>query len=159
MDTFDYYKYLNKKENERQQEREFMNTFKNFMNNYKMSDSPERKHIGYMSIMDNKNNNDSRAREIVNEMYHYEGDKKHQGEHFSMQKSIEVYNRFKTMLGEIPPEYVYIALNAQYHDYIGLFKSWFGNNIDSKIIESAIVFWFADDDYREDCKIEKYFDF
>ena len=27
-----------------------------------------------------------------------------------------------------------------------LFKSWFGNDIEQKIIESAIIYWFKDDD-------------
>lgn len=38
-----------------------------------------------------------------------------------------------------------------------LFKAWFGDNIDTKIIESAINFWFKDDDYKGGCKIWKYF--
>lgn len=54
-------------------------------------------------------------------------------------------------------EDVYVAINAQYHDYCELFKAWFGDNIDTKIIESAINFWFKDDDYKGGCKIWKYF--
>lgn len=50
---------------------------------------------------------------------------------------------------------VYVALNAQYHDNIELYKEWFGedniDNIKDKIIESAIVNWFED----EDAGIEK----
>ena len=50
---------------------------------------------------------------------------------------------------------VYVALNAQYHDNIELYKEWFGEdnieNIKDKIIESAIVNWFED----EDAGIEK----
>lgn len=49
----------------------------------------------------------------------------------------------------------YVALNAQYHDNIELYKEWFGEdnieNIKDKIIESAIVNWFED----EDAGIEK----
>lgn len=45
--------------------------------------------------------------------------------------------------------------NAQYHDNIELYKEWFGEdnieNIKDKIIESAIVNWFED----EDAGIEK----
>ena len=45
---------------------------------------------------------------------------------------------------------VYVALNAQYHDNIELYKEWFGEdnieNIKDKIIESAIVNWFEDED-------------
>lgn len=50
---------------------------------------------------------------------------------------------------------VYVALNAQYHDNIELYKEWFGEdnieNIKDKIIESAIVNRFED----EDAGIEK----
>lgn len=50
---------------------------------------------------------------------------------------------------------VYVALNAQYHDNIELYKEWFGEdnieNIKDKIIESAIVNWFED----ENAGIEK----
>lgn len=50
---------------------------------------------------------------------------------------------------------VKLPLNAQYHDNIELYKEWFGEdnieNIKDKIIESAIVNWFED----EDAGIEK----
>lgn len=41
--------------------------------------------------------------------------------------------------------------------YCELFKAWFGDGIDQKIIESAIIFWFKDDDYREGSKLWNYF--
>lgn len=45
---------------------------------------------------------------------------------------------------------VYIALNAQYHDYIKLYKDWFTDitkeELDDKIITSCINFWFKDED-------------
>lgn len=50
-----------------------------------------------------------------------------------------------------------IALNAQYHDYCELLKAWFGDNIDTKVIESAVNFWFKDDDYKGGNKVYKYF--
>lgn len=35
---------------------------------------------------------------------------------------------------------------------------WFGDNIDTKVVESAINFWFKDDDYKSgDNKVYKYF--
>lgn len=55
------------------------------------------------------------------------------------------------------PADVYIALNAQYHDYCDLFKAWFGDNIDSKIVESAVNFWFKDNDYKGSNKVHDYF--
>lgn len=45
---------------------------------------------------------------------------------------------------------VYVAVNAQYHDYIRIYKQWFPNlteeQLDEKIIHSAINFWFEDED-------------
>lgn len=53
---------------------------------------------------------------------------------------------------------VYVALNAQYHDYCELLKAWFGDNIDTKVVESAINFWFKDGDYKSGgSKVYKYF--
>lgn len=49
------------------------------------------------------------------------------------------------------------AIKLHYHDYCELFKAWFGDGIDQKIIESAIIFWFKDDDHREGSKLWNYF--
>ena len=38
-----------------------------------------------------------------------------------------------------------------------MFKSWFNDNIESKIIESAIIYWFLDEDCVEQNKVLKYF--
>lgn len=51
---------------------------------------------------------------------------------------------------------VYVAINAQYHDYAKLFEEWFGGNIDDKVFESAITFWFKDVDFDGD-KVWEYF--
>lgn len=51
---------------------------------------------------------------------------------------------------------VYVAINAQYHDYAKLFEEWFGGNIDNKVFESAITFWFKDVDFDGD-KVWEYF--
>lgn len=45
---------------------------------------------------------------------------------------------------------------SQYHDYVELFKSWFGDNVDQKIIESAIIFWFKDVDCKAENKVVEY---
>ena len=42
-------------------------------------------------------------------------------------------------------------------DYCELFKSWFGDGVEQKIIESAVIFWFKDDDYRDGFKLGNYF--
>lgn len=102
--------------------------------------------------------NEHYARYIVSEMYHMEGNRKHFGEKFSMPKAKEVHERYA---GIIPHNVtacdVYVAINAQYHDYVELFKSWFGSDVESKIIESAIVFWFKDSDYTKGFKLTEYF--
>lgn len=45
---------------------------------------------------------------------------------------------------------VYVAINAQYHDYVRLYSEWFRNinknELNNKIIESAITFYFKDED-------------
>lgn len=43
-----------------------------------------------------------------------------------------------------------------YHDYAKLFEEWFGGNIDNKVFESAITFWFKDVDFDGD-KVWEYF--
>ena len=52
---------------------------------------------------------------------------------------------------------IYLAINAHYRDYITLFKTWFNDDIEHKIIESAMVYWFMDDDYVLGNKIVNYF--
>lgn len=84
--------------------------------------------------------------------------KKYVGEKFDMSKAKEVCERYRGIIPQsVTHADVYVAINAQYHDYCELFKAWFGDNIDTKIIESAINFWFKDDDYKGGCKIWKYF--
>lgn len=98
------------------------------------------------------------AEYIVSEMYHKERGKKHNGEKFNMHKAKEVLERYRGIIPHsVTPEDVYVAINAQYHDYVELFKSWFGDNVDQKIIESAIVFWFKDVDSKSENKILDYF--
>lgn len=58
------------------------------------------------------------------------------------------------MVGTTSPMKLYIQ---QYHDYVELFKSWFGDNVDQKIIESAIIFWFKDVDCKSRNKVVSYF--
>lgn len=60
-----------------------------------------------------------------------------------MQKAHEVCSKFKDKLeDEVEVADVYVAINAQYHDYCELFEKWFGKgNFDDMIFESAINFW------------------
>lgn len=102
---------------------------------------------------------ESQAKHIVSQMYHSSNGRKYAGEKYDIHKAKEVKDRYN---GAIPSHYsiedIYIAINAQYHDYCELFKNWFGDNIDNKIIESAIVFWFKDVDYKHGNKVYKYFE-
>lgn len=102
--------------------------------------------------------NESYARYLVSNMYHTENGRKYVGEKFDMTKAKEVCERYRGILSQsITHADVYVAINSHYHDYCELFKAWFGDGIDQKIIESAIIFWFKDDDYREGSKLWNYF--
>lgn len=69
----------------------------------------------------------------------------------------EICERYKEVLpNDVEPCDVYVAINAQYHDYAKLFEEWFGGNIDNKVFESAITFWFKDVDFDGD-KVWEYF--
>lgn len=100
----------------------------------------------------------SEAKYIVSGMFHTENGKRCTGEKYSMEKAKEVCERYR---GFIPSSInhvdIYVAINAQYHDYACLFKTWFGDRIDYKIIESAIVFWFKDEDNPGISKLIEYF--
>lgn len=97
------------------------------------------------------------AKEIVSEMYHYENDRKITGEHFNMRKAEEVLMKHKDkFVVKATPCDVYVAINAAYHDFSMLLKTWFGSVVDEKIILLAITFWFKDDDYQGN-KLMDYF--
>jgi hypothetical protein len=103
--------------------------------------------------------NESYAKHVVSGMYHVEGSRKHVGEKFDMSKAKEVRERYRGLIPQdITIADIYVAINAQYHDYCELFTSWFGSNIEQKVIESAIVFWFKDVDFEGDNKLMYYFD-
>lgn len=98
------------------------------------------------------------AKEIVSEMYHYEADRRQVGEHFDMHKAKEVFEKYKDhFVVKATPCDVYVAINAFYHDLGKVLKSWFGSNIDEKVILLAITFWFKDDDYQGN-KLLNYFE-
>lgn len=100
----------------------------------------------------------SEAEYIVSEMYHTENGRRYTGEKYDFEKAKEVCERYRGFLpSTVNPVDVYVAINAQYHDYANLFKSWFGDRIDHKVIESAIVFWFKDEDNPGTTKLVNYF--
>lgn len=103
--------------------------------------------------------NEQYAKYIVSQMYHTEGGRKYVGEKFDMTKAKEICERYRGVIPQtVTHADVYVAINSQYHDYCEIFKAWFGDNIDSKIIESAIAFWFKDDDWKKGCKVYEYFE-
>lgn len=129
-------------------------------NRHSMEDEDMYRMMRYMrhSMNDGDHFSDSEARYIVADMYHTEKGKRHSGEKYDMHKAKEVCERYKGILPHTTtPADVYVALNSQYHDYAELFKNWFGENIDQKIVESAIVFWFKDADCKVENKILEYF--
>lgn len=98
------------------------------------------------------------AKYLVANMYHIENGVKCAGEEFDMYKAIETHERYRGILPvSITPIDIYVAINSQYHDYAEIFKNWFGNDIEQKVIESAIVFWFKDVDTKYDNKLMEYF--
>lgn len=118
-----------------------------------------RNYRNHMEDTYNTHFSEHEAKAIVNDMYHYYNGKKVSGEIFSMDKARELCNTHKrTLYGDVDYTDIYVAINAQYHDYCSLFKTWFGNNIDNKIIESALLFWFKDDDYKKGSKVMHYFE-
>lgn len=90
-------------------------------------------------------------------LYHVKDNKKYIGEKYDINKAHEICERYKEVLpNDVEPCDVYVAINAQYHDYAKLFEEWFGGNIDNKVFESAITFWFKDVDFDSD-KVWEYF--
>lgn len=123
-----------------------------------LSPEDKKRMMRMMAGEDTEHFGKEQAKYLVSQMYHVENGRKHVGEHYSYDKATEVMQRYVGMIphGTTPCD-IYVAINAQYHDYGTLFKSWFGDNIDSKIMESAIIFWFKDDDYKDGSKLLNYF--
>lgn len=129
-------------------------------NRHDMEDGGMQKMMRYMrNAMDvPKHFTESEAKHLVSKMYHIENGRKHSGEKFDLHKTKEICERYRGVLPlSTTVNDVYVAINAQYHDYAELFKNWFGDSIDQKIIESAIVFWFKDVDSTSENKLVDYF--
>ena len=110
------------------------------------------------SMNEDEHFNESEAKHLVSDMYHTENGRKYSGEKFDMHKAKEICERYRGILPtSITPADVYVAINSQYHDYVELFKNWFGDDIEQKIVESAIVFWFKDADAKSENKLIEYF--
>ena len=100
---------------------------------------------------------ESEAKYLVADMYHTENGRKYSGEKFDMHKAKEICERYRGILPtSATVADVYVATNSQYHDYAELFKNWFGDGIEQKIVESTIVFWFKDADCKAENKVVEY---
>ena len=97
----------------------------------------------------------------VEQMHHQSPDgKEHRGAHWTMEQTNAVYDKYRSRLpSDITPGDFYVALNAQYHDL----GQWFMEHMPDKeaaegaIIESAVKFWFMDDDWPTATKVWCYF--
>lgn len=111
-------------------------------------------------IMYGKHFNRDYAEWEVAQMHHKCGDKVYKGEHWSHEQTTDVMSSYKTTLpAEITPCDFFVALNSQWHDYHCLYMSLFPSEEEAEkaIIESAIKFWFKDDDWDGNTKVWCYF--
>lgn len=125
-----------------------------------MGDEDMYKMMRYMrhSMNEGEHFDESEAKYLVADMYHTENGRKYTGEKFDIHKAKEICERYRGILPtSVTPADVYVAINSQYHDYAELFKNWFGNDIEQKVVESAIVFWFKDADAKSENKLMEYF--
>lgn len=97
----------------------------------------------------------------VAQMHHESPDGKvYKGEHWNMEQTTEVMQGYKSKLNaDITPCDFYVALNAEWHDYICWAKEHFDTDseADNAIIEMAVRFWFQDDDWEGNTKVWRYF--
>ena len=109
-----------------------------------------------------KHFNEYFAKYEVDKMFHTNNNgEKIVGEILNYNCAKRIYDtKIKYINSSINIWYVYVALNAQYHYYHCYYKELFPQDSDEmikdKIINSAIVFWFKDED-GEDNKIWDYF--
>lgn len=128
---------------------DFFDSFKDVTRD--MNSSEKDKFVDRLKEYDNKpveHFSESYAQYIVAKMWHRDDTgKKYMGEKYDIYKAKEICERCR---GIIPTSVtypdMYVALNSQYHDYHCLFKKWFGDDLEHKIIESTIMYWFKDDD-------------
>lgn len=175
------YEYLKNKGMGNMSEHEFMDKFREFMDkggryfrnrgwnsDYEPMEYSYRRgynedpyvyyrHRYHSDYDENEHITDSEAIDIVSRMHHSEGGRVLSGEKFTMSKARELKEKYKGMLPmSVTLGDIYVAINAQYHCYAELFKSWFGEDINQKIVESAIVFWFKGDNFRIGNKVMKH---
>lgn len=115
-------------------------------------------HPIYLNADNDNSYSQEHAKKLVSKMYHFENGRKYIGEKYSMNTARDVYNKYKDKLHDaITYCDIYVAINSHYHNCINLYKQWFSENVDSKIVESAINFWFMDEDCLWENKVHKYY--
>lgn len=129
---------------------EFFDSFKEVTKD--MNPSEKGQFVERLKEYDNKPTehfNEPYAKYIVSKMWHKDDmGKKCVGEKYDMMKAKEVCERYRGLLpSSVTYSDVYIAINYHYHNYHCLFKRWFDGDVDYRIIESAIIFWFKDASY------------
>ena len=109
-----------------------------------------------------KHFNESYAIYQVSQMFHTDSNRNRiETPMFSIEHTKEIFSKYIRKLNKTITVWdLYVALNAEYHDHINLYKRWFPDatteELENKIIESAIDFWFNDEDVSDN-KIWKYF--
>lgn len=56
-----------------------------------------------------------------------------------MDKAHKVYEKLRDADGYTIGD-IYVAINAQYHDYCELFEKWFGSNFDERLLPVLLTF-------------------
>lgn len=103
-------------------------------------------------IQSSRHTDETYAMYQVSNMYHTKANGVVcRGQIFTVEDAKAIYDKHvRNINREITCWDVYVAVNAQYHDYIRMYKQWFPNlteeQLDEKIIHSAINFWFEDED-------------
>lgn len=92
---------------------------------------------------------ESLARHDVSQMRHKDkSGQVYEGEHWNINQTRDVVRGISMPAGTTIWD-VYVAINANWHDKCKTFAEWFESDLDKKIIEDAINFYFKDDDAPE----------
>lgn len=93
----------------------------------------------------------------IEQMYHKgEDGKKYEGLHWSEDDMKLVFDKHKSSLPSGTTFWdVSVAITGNWHDKVDLFKKWFPENHEEKIIEDALCFYFKDVD-APDGKVWRY---
>jgi hypothetical protein len=116
---------------------------------------------------DNRSNNrisfsdsdftDAEANEIVASMKHTYDYGLYKGEQFTRKDAEDLFEHYSGKYHIPSLNHLYIALNAQYHDYHNVFCKYLKcENIEDLVVCSCLEFWFGDEDYSGD-KVLNYF--